>query len=74
MLKRIHAVIMLYAICLLLVFFFKPAMMFDENGGIKHFDYEQDDTSGSLLNIEIVLCVLAIFCYFIVVAVELMIN
>lgn len=74
MIKRIHSVIMLYIICLLLVFFFKPAMMFDENGGIKHFDYEQDNTSSSLLNIEIVLCVLAIFCYFVVIAMELIIN
>lgn len=48
-------------------------MMFDEDGNIKHFSYEDNDTSGSLLNIEIVLCILAIFCYFIVIALELII-
>ena len=49
-------------------------MMFDEDGNIKHFSYEDNDTSGSLLNIEIVLCILAIFCYFIVIALELIIG
>lgn len=51
---------------------FKPAMMFDADGNIKHFNYEENDTSSSLLNIELVLTVLAIFCYFIVLAGELM--
>lgn len=55
------------------MFLYKPAMMFDENGNIKHFNYEDSDTSGSLLNIEIVLCTLAIFCYFIVITLELII-
>lgn len=73
MIKRIHMVILLYILCLLLIFFFKPAMMFDDNGNIKHFDYEQNDSSASLLNIEIVLCVLAIMCYFAVIALELII-
>lgn len=71
--KRIHSVIMLYIICILLIFYFKPALMFDEKGSIKHFDYEQNDTSASLLNIEIVMCILAIMCYFFVIAAELII-
>lgn len=54
-----------------MIFFFKPAMMFDDDGIIKHFDYEQNDTSASLLNIEIVMCILAIMCYFIVISIEL---
>ena len=70
--KRMYVVILLYITCLLLIFMFKPAMMFDEDGNIKHFSYEEQDTSSSLLNIELVMCILAIFCYFVVVAAELM--
>jgi Ca2+/Na+ antiporter len=73
MVKRMHIVILLYVICLFLIFLYKPAMMFDQNGNIKHFDYENNNTSGSLLNIEIVLCTFAMICYFIVLALELMI-
>ena len=74
MLKRMHIVILLYVIIVLLLFVFKPAMMFDNKGILKHFNYDETDTSGSLLNIEIVLCVLAIFCYFIVISLELMLS
>lgn len=72
MIKRIYIVIVLYIICLLLIFMFKPAMMFDGNGNLKHFNYEENDNSSSLLNIELVMSILAIFCYFVVVAAELM--
>jgi Ca2+/Na+ antiporter len=71
MIKRIYTVITLYIICLFLIFWFKPAMMFDSDGNIKHFNYEENDQSSSLLNIELVLSVLAIFCYFVVLAAEL---
>lgn len=73
MVKRMHIVILLYVICLFLIFLYKPAMMFNQNGNIKHFDYEYNNTSGSLLNIELVLCIFAIICYFIVLALELVI-
>lgn len=73
MLSRMPLAILLYTICLLLIFLFRPSMMFDDNGNFKHFGYDESDHSASLLNIEIVLVVLAIFCYFIVLAVELMI-
>lgn len=71
--KRIYFVILLYVICLFAIFNFKPAMMFDGNGNIKHFNYDESDSSGSLMNVEIVLCFLAIFCYFIVISIELLI-
>jgi len=54
-----------------LIFALKPAMMFDLEGNFKHFGYQHSDTNASLLNIEIVLAFLAIFCYFIVLALEL---
>ncbi len=71
--KRMYTVILLYILCVLLIFTFKPAMMFDLEGNIKHFGYQDNDTSASLLNIEIVLAILAIFCYFIVIAIELVV-
>lgn len=69
--KRMYLVILLYVICVLTLFALKPAMMFDMEGNLKHFGYENHDTSASLLNIEVVLVVIAIFCYLIVVAGEL---
>jgi Ca2+/Na+ antiporter len=63
--------ILLYIICLLLIFLYKPAMMFDAAGNLKHFGYDENDVSASLLNIELVLIFLAIFCYFVIIAVEL---
>jgi len=74
MLGRIYFVILLYIICLFLIFLYKPAMMFDEKGYIKHFSYDENDTSASLMNIEIVLCTLAILCYFAVLAGELIMS
>lgn len=73
MVKRIQIVIVLYIICILLIFINKPALMFDAKGDIKHFNYDENDPSATLMNVEIVNCVLAIFCYFIVISVELII-
>ena len=68
-----YYVILLYVICLFTIFLFKPAMMFDEKGNIKHFSYDESDTKASLMNIEIVLCILAILCYFAILAVEIIV-
>lgn len=73
MISRFYTVIILYTIFLLLIFIFKPAMMFDARGHIKHFDYEEENIS-SLLNIEIVAPILAILCYFIVISVEMIMT
>lgn len=72
--KRTYVVIMLYIICVLCLYAFKPAIMFDANGELKHFNYEDNDTSGSLLSIEIALCILALLCYFVVIALELIFH
>jgi hypothetical protein len=66
-----HIAILMYVIMLLSIFLFKPAMMFDEKGKIKHFSYDESETNGSLMNIEIVLCTLAIICYFAMIVLEL---
>jgi hypothetical protein len=46
-------------------------MMFDINGNFKHFGYDEADNSASLLNADIVFIVLALFCYFMIIAIEL---
>jgi Ca2+/Na+ antiporter len=74
MLGRMPLAIVLYTICLLLIFLFKPSMMFDNNGNFKHFGYDETDRSASLLNVEIVLVMLAIFSYFVVLAMELIVD
>lgn len=72
--KRIYLVITIYILCVLGIFAYKPAMMFDANGDLKKFDYDGDNNSGSLLSIEITLGILAIFCYFIVLSLELVLS
>lgn len=69
--SRMLLSILLYIICLFIIFSFKPAMMFDINGNFKHFGYDEADNSASLLNADIVFIVLALFCYFMIIAIEL---
>jgi len=71
MISRKYIVILLYICCVLLIFYFKPAMMFDTIGNIKQFNYEENDKSSSLLNIELVLTVIALLCFFIILSMEL---
>ncbi len=74
MIHRLYIAILIYMICLFLIFLFKPAFIFDANGGIKHFDYDDSNASASLLNIEVVLVLIALLSYFVVIAIELMSN
>jgi len=61
MFSKIIIALILYIILLLLLFMFKPSIMFDINGKIKHYD-----VNDSLLTLEIVAPILALLCYFIV--------
>lgn len=70
--KRMYTVVILYILILLLIFMLKPAMMFNSDGSLKHFGYKNTDMSASLLNIEIVLFMIAICCYFLVISIELL--
>jgi hypothetical protein len=71
MISRFYLAILLYTAALLLIFVLKPAMIFDQEGNIKYFDYDASNTSASLLNIDLVLTFFAIFCYFVIIAIEL---
>lgn len=72
MYSRKYLSIFLYITIIIFIFIFKPKNMFDKDGNIKHFDYD-NDIGSSLLSIEIVLPILAILCYFITIILELII-
>jgi len=46
-------------------------MVFDASSKLKRFNYDEGDTTSSLINIEVLLSVLAVICYFIVISVEM---
>jgi len=73
MFSRITITVILYMTVLLLIFFYKPAMMFDAEGNIKHFDYDTSVNNVSLLSMEVILPIIALLCYFIVIIFELII-
>lgn len=72
--KRFYLVSLLYIICILTLYIYKPAMMFNADGSMKHFDYDETNNEGSLFNIEISLGIIAIFCYFVVISLECVIS
>jgi hypothetical protein len=69
---RIYSVIILYLVLTTFIVLIKPAMIFDASGKLKHFNYDENDASSSLLNIEVILSVLAVFCYYVVIAKEML--
>lgn len=72
--RRIYFVISLYIISILSLFIYKPAMLFDCNGELKYFDYDDTHDKATVFSMELVLGVLAVFCYLIVLSLELVFN
>jgi hypothetical protein len=72
MTSRILYTILLYIILVSLIIILKPAMIFDANSNLKTFDYDDISHSTSLINLEVILSVLAVFCYYIVISVQMM--
>jgi len=73
MYSRKYIIILIYISILLTIFLMKPSMMFDHEGNIKHFGYNSNDNSTSLLSIEIVLPFLIIISYIIYMILQLLI-
>ena len=71
MTSRILYTILLYIILVSLIIILKPAMIFDANSNLKTFDYDDISHSTSLINLEVILSVLAVFCYYIVISVQM---
>jgi hypothetical protein len=73
MYSRKYIIILIYITLLLTIFLFKPSMMFDHEGNIKHFGYNTDSNITSLLSIEIVLPLLIIISYILYLVLQLII-
>lgn len=73
MFSRLFITILLYITLVFLIFIAKPSMMFDINGNLKHYDYNNTSET-SLLTIEIALPFLAILCYFVIIILEMIID
>jgi len=72
MTSRIVYTILLYIVLVSLLIIIKPAMIFDANGNLKAFDYDNNSKSSSLINLEVILSVLSVFCYYIVISLQMM--
>jgi hypothetical protein len=73
MYSRKYIIILIYIILVLTIFLFKPSMMFDHDGNIKQFGYNNENNMSSLLSIEIVLPLLIIISYILYLVLQLII-
>tara|TARA_B000000437_G_scaffold219417_1_gene201397 strand:- start:7118 stop:7342 length:225 start_codon:yes stop_codon:yes gene_type:complete len=74
MYSRKYIIILIYIIILLLLFIIRPSMMFDYNGNIKKFGYNNENENiTSLLSIEIIIPLLVIISYIIYLSIQLII-
>ena len=74
MYSRKYIIIFIYIIILLLLFIIRPSMMFDYNGNIKKFGYNNENENiTSLLSIEIIIPLLVIISYIIYLSIQLII-
>ena len=74
MYSRKYIIILIYIIILLLLFIIRPSMMFDYNGNIKKFGYNnENENMTSLLSIEIIIPLLVIISYIIYLSIQLII-
>ena len=60
MFVRVISSILLFSFFILIIFLFKPSLMFDANGNLKKFDIHD-----SIITIEIAIPIIAILSYFI---------
>jgi len=71
MISRKILTICLYITFCLSIFVFQPAVMFDNDGNIKCFEYDTEDNNNSLLSIVVLLPFIALLCYFAILLLEL---
>ena len=58
---------MIYITLLLLLFTFKPSLLFDSNGDIKHYNYEKN----IIISIELILPILIIISFIIYMIIDI---
>lgn len=66
-LRKIITIILFIAI-LLLIYMLKPSLMFNNDGTIKNFGYNEEE---SMITIFVVIPIIALLCYIVVLSFEL---
>jgi len=69
MYSRKYIIVILYITLLLLLFTIKPFLLFDNNGDIKHYNYEKNN----IISIEIILPILIIISFIIYMIIDIVI-
>lgn len=67
MYSRKYIIVMIYITLLLLLFTFKPSLLFDSNGDIKHYNYEKN----IIISIELILPILIIISFIIYMIIDI---
>ena len=67
MYSRKYIIAMIYITVLLLLFTIKPFLLFDNNGDIKHYNYEKNN----IISIEIILPILIIISFIIYMIIDI---
>jgi len=67
MYSRKYIIVMIYITLLLLLFTIKPFLLFDNNGDIKHYNYEKNN----IISIEIILPILIIISFIIYMIIDI---
>lgn len=67
MYSRKYIIVMIYITLLLLLFTFKPSLLFDSNGDIKHYNYEKN----IIISIELLLPILIIISFIIYMIIDI---
>lgn len=69
MYSRKYIIVMIYITLLLLLFIIKPSILFDNNGDIKHYNYEKN----IIISIELILPILIIISFIIYMIIDIVI-
>ena len=67
MYSRKYIIVMLYITLLLLLFTIKPFLLFDNNGDIKHYNYEKNN----IISIELIVPILIIISFIIYMIIDI---
>lgn len=67
MYSRKYIIVMIYITLLLILFTFKPSLLFDSNGDIKHYNYEKN----IIISIELILPILIIISFIIYMIIDI---
>jgi hypothetical protein len=61
--------LLLYFFIVFLLFFIKPSIFFENNGNLKHYNF-----NSPYITLELIIPIIAILCYFIIMVLYIMVN